>query len=231
MAAPIATTGAQALALIDALVEEMEDRMSKAAQGLRVAQMKPIILYVDEMADLVSGLPKAQAGRVITGFQRLSQTGRGLRIGIVGATQRVYDLDASMYTKLNGRFVGKTQNANDGAAAAGVNGVSTHKLPGKGAFEFYPGGERLQGFFVADPDRDDYPDQLRRFADDIAQRWQGEGPHWQPGAGYRHRCQGSRPGNPGSAQRATGRSILRNGPNCISGRSRGLYTKSVAPAI
>ncbi len=179
LAAPIAKSPAQALELIHALVAEMERRTRAAEAGLKVAQMKTILLYIDEMADLVMAAPKLKE-QIVTGIQRLTQTGRGLRIGVLGATQRIYDLPAAMYSKMNGKFVGRTDNAGDGAAAAGSEGVKTHKLPGKGAFELYPGAERLQGFFVADPDRDDYTEQLQRYAAAIQARWAGQGLHWTP---------------------------------------------------
>lgn len=179
LAAPIATTGRRGLELINALVDEMESRMRLAEQGLRVADMKLIILYVDEMADLLDGLSKPQAEQVTLGIKRLSQTGRGLRIGVIGATQRVYDLPAAIYSKLNTRFVGRTATANDGAAVAG-EGVRTNRLPGRGAFEVYPGAKRIQGFFAADQDGTDYAGELGRFATDILARWAGQGPHWTP---------------------------------------------------
>lgn len=180
LSAPIAKSAVQGLVLLEHLVDEMDNRMRQAEHGLKVAQMRPVIVYIDEMADLLSSLPKAQQERVVTAVQRLTQTGRGLRIGIIGATQRIFELPAPMYSKMNGKFVGKTANAGDGAAAAGESGVQTHKLPGKGAFELYPANIRLQGFFVADPDRDDYADQLGRFAGNILTRWVGQRPHWQP---------------------------------------------------
>lgn len=179
LAAPIATDVDECVKVIGLLVAEMDARKERARRGDTSFLAKPIMLYVDELADLLSSLTASEASQVIGHLQRLSQTGRGYGFIIVCATQRVFDIDARAYSKLNLRFVGSTRNASDGAAATGVAGAQVHKLPGKGAFELWPGGERLQGFYVADPNEDGYAKQIGRFVTDIRARWSGQGPHWR----------------------------------------------------
>lgn len=178
LAAPIATDVDECVRVIGLLVAEMDARKEKARRGDTSFLAKPIMLYVDELADLLSSLSASEANQVIGHLQRLSQTGRGYGFIIVCATQRVFDIDARAYSKLNLRFVGSTRNASDGAAATGVAGAQVHKLPGKGAFELWPGGERLQGFYVADPNDDDYAKQIGRYVADVRTRWDGHGLHW-----------------------------------------------------
>lgn len=179
LAAPIATDVDECVKVIGLLVAEMDARKERARRGDTSFLAKPIMLYVDELADLLSSLTGNEANQVIGHLQRLSQTGRGYGFIIICATQRVFDIDARAYSKLNLRFVGSTRNASDGAAATGVAGAQVHKLPGKGAFELWPGGERLQGFYVADPNESDYAKQIERYVVDIRNRWHdGQAPHW-----------------------------------------------------
>ena len=180
LAAPIATEPAEALLLIDALVDEMDARTKRAKAGDRSFLQHTITLYVDELADLLVSLPNADKERLIVNLQRLSQKGRGVGFIVIAATQRVYDVDARAYSKLNVPIVGKTRNANDSAAATGIPGTQTHKLPGKGAFEIYPQGERVQGFYVADADNAGYARQLGVYVANIRQRWLNARPCWQP---------------------------------------------------
>ena len=180
LAAPIATEPEECLALIDAMVGEMDSRTKRAKAGDRSFLQHTIALYIDELADLLVSLPNADKERLIVNLQRLSQKGRGVGFIIIAATQRVYDLDARAYSKLNVPIVGKTRNANDSAAATGIPGTQTHKLPGKGAFEIYPAGERVQGFYVADADKANYARQLGVYVANIRQRWLNAQPCWRP---------------------------------------------------
>jgi len=103
---------------------------------------------------------------------------------VVGCTQRVHDVPASCHSKLNMRIVGKTRNANDSAAASGIAGTTTNKLPGRGSFELWTSdlqGVRIQAPFVADSSKPGYTAALQPFFKDITQRWQDNRPGWQPG--------------------------------------------------
>lgn len=186
--APVITEPARAAIQIQALVAEMDDRTQRAAAGDTTFLQQSILLYVDELSDLLNSLPAQQSEQTAIALQRLAQKGRGVGFIIVGATQRVYDVPAAAYTKLNARFVGKMRNANDSVAASGVPGTQTNRLPGKGSFELYCSdqtGLRLQSPFVADSRQPDYEQQLAPFLNDIANRWTDQPPGWtmaQPSA-------------------------------------------------
>lgn len=178
LAAPIATEPQHCAELIQSMVNEMDERTRRAARGDTAFLQHVIALYVDELADLLVSLPNSEAGEVVTNLQRIAQKGRGIGLVVICATQRVFELPAPSYSKLNLRIVGKTANAGDSASATGVSGTLTNKLPGRGAFELYPAGERVQAFFVADPDKPGYAKALQRFIGDIQQRWSNKRPHW-----------------------------------------------------
>ena len=136
------------------------------------------------MADLLNSLDGADKERVAVNIQRLTQKGRGVGFIVIGATQRVYDIPKSVHGKMGVRCIGRMLDANDSAAATGVPGTTTNKLPGRGSFELYSSdqaGLRLQGPFVADANKPDYDRQVGRFIGDIAARWAGQRPYWQPG--------------------------------------------------
>jgi len=70
------------------------------------------------------------------------------------------------------------RNAMDSVMASGLAGVQSHKLPGKGSFELWPEGDRIQGYFVGDSEAPDYDEQLKPYLDDIRSRWATVEPHW-----------------------------------------------------
>lgn len=178
LACPVATRDDECVAVLDALVAEMNDREERLRRGDRSFIGQYIFVYIDEMSDLLASLTGKDKEAVIVGVQRLSQKGGGLGFIVVGATQRVYEVDPRMYTKMNDRYALAANNGSDGYAATGVEGVQVHKLPGKGACELYPDGTRLQGFFVADAKATDYEQQLGRFVADIRNRWGDVPPCW-----------------------------------------------------
>lgn len=181
LAAPVATRESECLAVLRALEEEMESREERLRQGDRSWLGQHIFLYIDEMADLQIAMQGSDRTEVIRIMQRLTQRGRAYGFIVVGATQRIYDVDAAMYTKMNLKFALAANDASDGFAATGVKGAQVHKLPGKGACELHPGAIRLQGFFVADAEADDYAKRIGKFVADIRQRWGNDGPHWTIG--------------------------------------------------
>lgn len=178
LAGPVATRDDECISALRALVAEMEAREERLRQGDRSFLAQHIMVYIDELADLqaVAGKDKEE---LITLIQRLTQRGRAYGFLVVGATQRVYDVDARMTTKLNDRYALKASNGNDSVAASGVAGVQVHKLPGRGACELWPEGVRLQGFFVADAKASDYEKQIDTFVADIRNRWAGSVPCWR----------------------------------------------------
>lgn len=182
LAAPVATRDDECVEALKALVAEMESREERLRQGDRSFLDQHIFVYIDEMADLQSAVGKDKE-TVVTAVQRLTQRGRAYGFIVVGATQRMYEVDAKMYTKMNLKFALAADGPSDGFAATGVAGVQVHKLPGKGACELYPDNIRLQGFFVADAGAKDYDKQIGSFVADIRARWLGQGPHWRIAGG------------------------------------------------
>lgn len=183
LAMPVINEPVQAAETIAALCDEMDVRTAKAARGDNSFFAHSICLYVDELADLAMSLPDNQAQTLTNNIQRLGQKGRGVGFIVLGATQRVYDIPASMHSKLNARIVGKMRTAGDSVAASGVPGTTTNKLPGRGSFELYCSdqqGLRIQAPFVAASDKPGYEAKLKPFFADISSRWQGIAPGWAP---------------------------------------------------
>ncbi len=186
LALPVINEPTRAAEAIQSLVNEMDARTQRAARGDTSFLQRVILLYVDELADLIMSLPNSQAQEVTNGLQRLSQKGRGVGFIVIGATQRVYDVPASAHSKLNARLVGRMRTANDSVAASGIPGTQTNRLPGRGSFELYCSdqmGLRIQAPFVASAEDADYEAQIGRFIADIVNRWGSGGAHWTQG-GY-----------------------------------------------
>jgi len=183
LALPVVTEPSYAVEVVQALCDEMDRRTACAARGDTSFLESNIMLYVDEMADLLNSLPTAQADQLAKNFQRLTQKGRGVGYVVIAATQRVHEVPAPVHSKLNCRFVGRTRNALDSTAASGVAGSTTHKLPGKGAFEVFAdntnGGLRIQSALSAESNKPGYKEALQPFFNDIIERWQDDsGPGW-----------------------------------------------------
>lgn len=183
LAIPVVNEPTQAAEAIQFLCDEMDMRTARAARGDTSFFAHSILLYIDELADLLASLPKTQADSVAGNIQRLGQKGRGVGFILIGATQRVFDVPANAHTKLNSRFVGKTRSAGDSVAASGVAGSTTHKLPGRGSFELHCSdqtGVRIQAPFVAESDKPGYADALEPFFAAIDVRWADGMPGWMP---------------------------------------------------
>lgn len=183
---PVVNEPSYAAEQIASLVAEMDNRTRQAARGDRSFLDRTILLYVDELSDLLNSLPAKQAEQAAVDLQRLAQKGRGVGFIVVAATQRVYDVPASAYSKLNARFVGKMRNAGDSVAASGIPGTQTNRLPGRGSFELYSAhhmGLRIQAPFVADASKTDYEHEIGRFVTAVCNRWRGKRADWFGGAG------------------------------------------------
>lgn len=180
LATPIVTSATGIATILDALVAEMQARMARSATGDRTWQQHSICLVVDEVAELV--IDKAIGKRVATNIQRLSQAGRGMGIILILATQRVYDIPAEVYSKIDRRCVFRVASANDSVAASGSEGTRCNKLPKRGALEIFSAGDpqaqRAQGLFVADAEAPDYEAILGGFVADITARWGKQAPGW-----------------------------------------------------
>ena len=183
LAGSVLTEPVRAAEVVQMLCDEMDRRTAQAASGDNSFFKHSILLYIDELADLVMSLPDAQAQALTSNIQRLGQKGRGVGFVVIGATQRVFDIPASMHSKLNARIVGKMRTAGDSVAASGIPGTTTNKLPGRGSFELYCSdqtGLRIQAPFVASSDKPGYEQTLAPFFADINARWQGSRPGWRP---------------------------------------------------
>jgi len=182
LAAPVITDVDDCIDALAACVAEMDRRTQAAKVGDRSFADKRILIFVDEVADLlVTGGTKVE--RML---QRLTQKGRGLGFSIILCSQRaVKGMPANVLNNLGTRFVGRMGNASESTFATGVDGSTCHRLPGKGAFEVYsaeyPRGFRVQAFYVGDSKSKDYDRQIGRFIHDIRGRWGNVGPHWRPG--------------------------------------------------
>lgn len=173
----------RAAEVVQMLCDEMDRRTAQAGRGDNSFFAHSILLYIDELADLVMSLPDAQALSLANNIQRLGQKGRGVGFVLICCTQRVYDVPANAHTKLNVRIVGKMRTAGDSVAASGLPGTTTNKLPGRGSFELYCSdqtGLRIQAPFVASSDKPGYENALSPFFNDILQRWQGIDSGWKP---------------------------------------------------
>jgi len=180
LATPIVTDASAIATILDALVAEMQSRMARSATGDRTWMQHSICVVVDEVAELV--IDKAIGKRVATNIQRLSQAGRGMGIILILATQRVYDIPAEVYSKIDRRCVFRVASANDSVAASGSEGTRCNKLPKRGALEIFSAGDptaqRVQGLFVADAEAPDYEATLGGFVADITARWGNMAPGW-----------------------------------------------------
>lgn len=180
LACPVVTDIEQIASVLDALCAEMEQRSLRSAAGDRTWLQHSICVVVDEVAELVLG---GKAGDdIANNLQRLSQRGRGLGIILIAATQRVFDIPAKVYSKIDRRCVFRVASAGDSVAASGSEGTRCNKLPKRGALEIFSAGDptaqRAQGLFVADAEATDYEQVLAGFIDDIKARWGCMAPGW-----------------------------------------------------
>lgn len=187
LACPVVTDTDQISALLDALVGEMTNRMTRAAAGDRSWMQHSICLVVDELAELIiggsTGSPTGKRGEsIVQNIQRLSQAGRGNGIILLVATQRVFDIPAKVYSKIDRRCVFRVASAGDSVAASGSEGTRCNKLPKRGALEVFSAGDptaqRGQGLFVADAESPDYEQTLGGYVADITARWGNQAPGW-----------------------------------------------------
>jgi hypothetical protein len=180
LAIPVVTDVAQIADVLDALVAEMTARMTRAAGGDRAWMQHSICVVVDELAELIIGNKRGDA--IASNVQRLSQAGRGMGIILLVATQRVFDIPAKVYSKLDRRCVFRVASAGDSVAASGSEGTRCNKLPKRGALEIFsagdPNAQRAQGLFVADAESADYEAMLHGYVADVCARWGNVAPGW-----------------------------------------------------
>jgi hypothetical protein len=154
-------------AAILAVLDEMDKRNS---EGDDPAELRRILLYIDELPDLLDH----DDGTIEAALIRLGQK----------ATKEVFS--TRLLDNMTWRMVLRVTSSIQSVHLSGTDGCFAHKLPGKGAGLFYnaefPGGVRVQGHLVADPKHEDYTATLQRFVADINERWAGKRPHWTVGS-------------------------------------------------
>lgn len=163
-------------AAILAVLDEM-DRRNRA--GDDSAAQKRILLYVDELPDLLD----QDDGTIEAALIRLAQKGRAWGINLFLAAQKATKevFSTRLLDNMAWRIVMRVTSVAQSVHLSGQDGCLAHKLPGKGAAMLYnaqfPDGVRVQGHLVAHDD-ERYADSIRAFVADINSRWAGIRPHW-----------------------------------------------------
>ncbi|GAB4405269.1 MAG: hypothetical protein Kow00123_17430 [Anaerolineales bacterium] len=140
---PVVRRTEDALAVLQRLVAEMERR---DAEG---RDMPRVIVFIDELADLVSvgGRPLEEA------VTRLVQRGRGAGVHVVACTQKPTAAVIGSLVKSNFpvRVVGSVTSPEDAKVATGIAGTGAERLLGRGDFLVVAKGQviRLQGAYIS----------------------------------------------------------------------------------
>jgi S-DNA-T family DNA segregation ATPase FtsK/SpoIIIE len=133
---------AEALRSLLRTMERRDERGERPGAGV-----PRIIVFVDELADLVMALDEAESR-----LTRLAQRGREAGIHLVAATQRpdAAILSGVMRANFPLRLVGRVVSTYDARVAAGAGGTDAHLLGGRGDFVAVYGGEvqRFQAAYV-----------------------------------------------------------------------------------
>jgi hypothetical protein len=172
-------TAANAIRLV---VAEMDRR---TAAGKQSVTQKRILLFIDELPDLLDQDRQTDGESLESALVRLLQKGRGVGINVFVCAQQAKKevVSTRVLENMSWRMVGSVNTYYASAHASGQEGCLAHKLPGKGAFLMYNPefrtGVRVQSHFVAEPKRSDYADVIGGFVADIQERWAGVKPHWQ----------------------------------------------------
>jgi ABC-type dipeptide/oligopeptide/nickel transport system ATPase component len=171
-------TAANAVRLV---VAEMDRR---TAAGKQSVTQKRIMLFIDELPDLLDQDRQTDGESLESALVRLLQKGRGVGINVFIAAQQAKKevVSTRVLENMSWRMVGSVNTYYASTHASGQEGCLAHKLPGKGSFLMYNpefrNGVRVQSHFVAEPKRSDYTAVIGNFVADINERWQGIRPHW-----------------------------------------------------
>ena len=177
---------AGAAAAVRAVVEEM-DRRTKPGVDASTFE-KHILLFIDELPDLLDQDRKSDGESLEDALVRLLQKGRGVGINVFVAAQQSKKevMSTRILENMSWRMVGSVNTFHASAHASGQDGCLAHKLPGKGSFLMYNpefrSGVRVQSYFVADPRKAGYGDYIQKtFIRGICERWGSVKPHWTIG--------------------------------------------------
>lgn len=163
-------------AAILAVLAEMDRRVKT---GDDTAAYKRILLYVDELPDLMD----QDDGTIEAALIRLAQKGRAWGINLFLAAQKATKevFSTRLLDNMAWRIVMRVTSGPQSVHLSGQDGCLAHKLPGKGAAMLYnaqfPDGVRVQGHLVATDD-ERYAYTIRSFIADINTRWASIRPHW-----------------------------------------------------
>ncbi len=139
----------EAAEVLESLVRVMEvrDHRGETPDGATGAVAPRIVVFIDELADLVM-----QGGFALNeALTRLLQRGREAGIHLVAATQRPSSavLSGLMRANFPLRLVGRVVSADDARVASGRAGTQAHLLNGHGDFLAVAGGDVPLRFQVA----------------------------------------------------------------------------------
>jgi S-DNA-T family DNA segregation ATPase FtsK/SpoIIIE len=144
--APPAVTPAEALALLERCLAEMQRRDQEGRSTPRV------VIAVDELGDLLTTGGKA----LEIALTRIAQRGREAGLHLLAGTQKPSSAALGSMLKANFpvRLVGRVGSAEDARVASGQAGTGAEKLLGRGDFLVVAGGctTRFQAAWV--PQRD-----------------------------------------------------------------------------
>lgn len=146
---PPITDLAEAVEALNSLVRMMEvrDRRGESPDGGTGNGAPRIVVFIDELADLIMLGEKS----VTESITRLAQRGREAGIHLVAATQHPSSAILSSLMRANFplRLVGKVVSADDARVASGRAGTNAHLLNGRGDFLAVSGGDAPIRFQVA----------------------------------------------------------------------------------
>jgi len=139
-------------------IMEARDRRGETPDAAQGGATPRIVVFIDELADLVM-----QGGLAVTELlTRLLQRGREAGIHVIAATQRpsAAVLSSLMRANFPLRLVGKVVSAEDARIATGRGGTNAHLLNGCGDFLAVSGGDLPVRFQVAYVDEKDLQQQI-----------------------------------------------------------------------
>ena len=142
------------------------DAIVSHTDGVQGTSVPRIVIFIDELADLVmqGEAPFADA------LTRLVQRGRQAGVHVIAATQHPSSAILSSVMRANFplRLVGRVVSADDARVASGRAGTNAHLLNGRGDFLAVSGGDHPIRFQVAYIDEKDLNQQMAMLSDTVS---------------------------------------------------------------
>jgi DNA segregation ATPase FtsK/SpoIIIE, S-DNA-T family len=144
---PVITSPEEAMEALRSLLRTMQIRDQRGELPSNGSHVAHIVVFVDELADLMM----VGGDAVTEALTRLAQRGREAGIHLVVATQHpsAAILGSVMRANFPLRLVGRVASAQDAQVAAGRGGTDAHMLHGRGDFLAISGGDHPIRFQVA----------------------------------------------------------------------------------